>query len=51
MILTADGKEADAAKYAQENEIKYGAVLGGTGVISNKTTKNVISANKIIEWK
>ena len=51
LILTANGKEADAAAYAQSKDIKYGAVLGGTGVIPNITAKKVIPADKIVEWK
>lgn len=50
LILTADGKEADAVSYAASENIKYGAVLGGTGVIENRTAKKVFDASKIVEW-
>lgn len=50
LILTAEGKEADAAAYAKAKDIKYGAVLGGTGVIPNITAKKVIPADKIVTW-
>ena len=50
LILTATGKEAEAIAYGENEGLHYGAVLGGSGLISNKTAKQIIDANKITEW-
>lgn len=41
LILTKTGKEAAAKKYAQENQISQGVVLGGNLLISDETVKNI----------
>ena len=51
LILTADGKAAEAVNYAKSEGIRYGAVLGGSSLISNKTAKNIFGAEKIVEWE
>lgn len=44
LILTKTGKEAAAKKYAQENQISQGVVLGGNLLISDETVKNIFGA-------
>lgn len=41
LILTATGSESEAVKYAKEEGIKSGTVLGGTGLISDKAVKAI----------
>lgn len=43
-------KLADAVTYGDQEGLQYGTVLGGSGLISNKTAKQIIDANKITEW-
>lgn len=41
LLLVSNGNEATAAQYTEKNNISYGVVLGGSGLISDKTTRNV----------
>ena len=41
MILTADGKEAAAAAYAQKNHACWGYVLGGSKLIADSVAKRI----------
>ena len=41
LILTADGKTADAAAYMQTKEIQSGIVLGGTARISDEAVEEI----------
>lgn len=41
LILTRTGKETAAKDYAEANEIHSGVVLGGEGLIDDKTVENV----------
>ena len=43
LILTENGKEADAKSFLQARGIVSGAVLGGSKLVSDKTTKNIFS--------
>lgn len=52
LILTADGKAAEAAAYLKTNGIKAGYVLGGAGALSDKTVMQVFqmkSSEEIIQ--
>lgn len=41
LILTADGQEAAAKEYVQSYKISSNVILGGPGLISDKTVKNI----------
>ena len=41
LVLTASGKEAAAAAYAKEQGIGSGVILGGSGLISDKTVRTI----------
>ena len=43
LVLTADNKEAAAQEYVQRYEITNGIVLGGTGLIADKTVEKIFS--------
>ena len=49
LILTENGKEKDAVAYASLRNIKDGAVLGGSGLVSDKTVRNIFSLNSNAE--
>ena len=51
LILTENGKEADAAAYTKARNIKVGIMLGGSGLVSDKTTQKIFglaNANEIV---
>ena len=50
LILTATGIEASAVEYAKTKEINVGAVLGGTGLISDEATNSVFGSSEITTW-
>ena len=50
LILTATNQESKAATYAKANEIRIGAVLGGTDLISNEAAKSIFESTMITEW-
>ena len=50
LILTATGKESNAVAYAKANEIHIGAVLGGTGLISDEATNSIFESTIITGW-
>ena len=41
LVLTASGKESAAAAYAKEQGITSGVILGGSGLISDKTVRTI----------
>ncbi len=41
LLLVQDGKEAAASDYAAENEVVHGYILGGDGVISDKSVVKI----------
>lgn len=43
LVLTADKKESAAQEYVQRYKITNGIVLGGTGLISDKTVETIFS--------
>ena len=48
LILTKTGKQAAAKGYAQANNIKAGAVLGGASLIDDATAKDIFGAIEVI---
>ena len=46
LVLTADGKTANAAKYASACHINTAAVLGGPALISSIAIEEIFAANK-----
>ena len=53
LILTATGKEKAAIDYARNKGIKYGYVLGGAGLISDKSVKTIfqMKSSDVIKTK
>ena len=49
LILTENGKEADAIAYTSIRSIKDGAVLGGAGLVSDKTVRNIFGLDSKTE--
>jgi hypothetical protein len=41
LILTNDGATGPAVAFAEENEMIYGAVLGGTSLISDDSVRAI----------
>lgn len=48
IILTSDAKRSIASDYTVSKGIKSGYVLGGTGLISDTSVKQIFSANSIV---
>lgn len=46
LILTQNGREADATSYIQSNGIEFGIVLGGSGLISDNTARNIFGLSQ-----
>ena len=54
LILTENGKEADAVEYTSTRDIKVGMILGGSRLVSDKTTQKIFglaNANEIVVKK
>lgn len=53
LLLTQNGQEKYALEYVSSNSLNKGAVLGGPGLISDKTVRNIfrLAADKIIYAK
>lgn len=45
LILTASGKETDASAYTLKHQIQEGAILGGSGLISDPTAVKLFNLN------
>ena len=51
LILTTNEKQEEAAAYVASKNIKYGAALGGSALLSNVTVKKIFHADRIVELK